>query len=123
MAVEMDRLVRTLDEMPLPVDLLAKRLEAPEEDVREALGRAQAAGLASDWGDEVWATTWRAKWQLHPRFFGTWLPGSLAIGSALTAGAAWLNAGEAATQLSLGLVGVAVLAGAAAGWTAWKKKG
>lgn len=66
--------------------------------------------MAVDWGHDVWATTWRAKLQLHPRFFHVWLPGSLGIGLAVTSLALWLNGPAGSRWLVLGLALSALVA-------------
>lgn len=99
-----------LDDHPTTVEALADRLDLGEEDVRRALAEAEAAGLAVDWGHDVWATTWRAKLQLHPSFFHVWLPGSLGIGLAVTSLALWLNGPPGSRWLVVGFALSAVIA-------------
>lgn len=106
-------LLEALDETPRTVTGLSRVLEQDEETVEEALREAEAEGLAVDWG-ELWATTWRAKLKLAPRFFRIWIPASLALGTALTALAVALNAASAPTWLVPLLVALSVLAGLAA---------
>lgn len=105
-----DGFLAVLDDHPTTVEALADRLELGEQDVRQILAEAEEAGLAVDWGHDVWATTWRAKLQLHPRFFRVWLPGSLGIGLAVTSLALWLNGPPGNRWLVIGLALSALIA-------------
>ncbi len=100
----------TLDDHPTTVEALTDRLELDEEEVRRALAEAEEAGLAVDWGHDVWATTWRAKLQLHPGFFHVWLPASLGIGLAVTSLALWLNGPAGSRWLVAGFAVSAIVA-------------
>lgn len=84
------RVLGALDDRPQTVDRLARELGEDPERVEATLASAHEAGLVVDWG-HVWATTWRAKLSLSPRFFRVWVPASLAIGAFLTATALILN--------------------------------
>lgn len=107
-----DGFLAALDDHPTTVQALADRLDLAEEDVHQALHQAEAAGLAVDWGHDVWATTWRAKLQLHPGFFRVWLPASLGLGLLVTAAALWLNGPPGTTWLIAGFASLAVVAAA-----------
>jgi hypothetical protein len=89
-ALHREDVLRALDETPQTVDRLARRLDADPDDVQAVLERAAEESEAVDWG-HVWATTWRAKLTLAPRFFKIWIPGSVALGATLTGTALALN--------------------------------
>lgn len=103
------RLLEALDETPQTAERLARRLDMEAETVREALATAEEDGVAADWG-ELWATTWRAKVELAPRFFRVWIPASVAIGAGLTALGLGLHAPASVRwEAAAGLGVVAVL--------------
>lgn len=115
-APDRSELLGALDETPQTAQRLARRLETDPDTVHEALEDAQDEGLVADWGN-VWATTWRAKLSLSPRFFRIWIPASIALGAGLTALALRLNAPEPVGWEAVGgLVVVAVIGALLAGF-------
>ncbi len=107
---DLDALLRALDETPSTPQELARRLGWDLEEVARGLDRLEEASRAVDWGG-VWATTWRAKVDLAPRFFRIWVPTSVALGVGFSALALALNGpvGDS-VWLPIGLAVVAVLA-------------
>lgn len=113
-ALDRERLLRALDETPQTAERLARRLDADVGEVEAALARAREDDAVADWG-RVWATTWRAKLRLSPRFFAVWIPASLALGAALTAIALAVNGPpQLGTAAPLALLVLAAAAAAVA---------
>jgi hypothetical protein len=113
-----EELLEALDETPQTTERLARRLDADPDRLDDELHRAAEEGQVADWGT-VWATTWRAKLSLQPRFFRIWIPASVALGAGLTALALALNApAPFGVQAALGVLGLAIVAAIAAayGW-------
>lgn len=92
---EADRrtLLLALDETPSTVTGLSRRLDWEEGRVEDGLAELEADKLAIDWGD-LWATTWRAKLEIEPRFFRIWIPASTGLGAGVLALALILNGPE-----------------------------
>jgi hypothetical protein len=113
-SIERDALLRALDEHPQTAERLAERLGADLDEVEAKLQQARQEGLATDWGD-VWATSWRAKLDLAPRFFALWVPASIALGSIVATASLYLNGPDGALPIAVALALLAAVGAALAG--------